>query len=111
MSIQNLCEKVIVVALPKEPDISKELKTVNEIVGNGTDCDVIVDFSSVETLTSVSISNLLILHRMLEERGRRLILCNVSFLTKCIFTVAGLDRVFAFLDNRSAALAKLGSNA
>ena len=110
MSVQNLCDSVTLVVLPKEPQIGEELKTVNERTEGGCEGDVIVDFSGVDTITSASLSNLLILHKMLQERGRRLVLCSVSFLTKCIFTVSDLHKVFDFADTRSAALTKLGAS-
>ena len=106
MGIQNLSEDVLVVELPsKEPDIANELKTVNETVSNKHDCDVIIDFSGVEIITSSSISNLLILRNLLSEHERRLILCNVAVVTKCIFTVAGLNDIFEFVNDQPTALA------
>ena len=39
------------------------------------------------------------------EHGRELILCNVSYVTKYIFTVANLDKIFEFVDDKLAALA------
>jgi len=110
MGIQNLLsEDVLVVELPsKEPNIADELKAVNETVSNKPDCDVIIDFSGVELITSSSISNLLILRNLLSEHGHRLILCSVAVITKCIFTVAGLDEVFDFVSDQPAALAAVG---
>ena len=110
MGIQNLLsEDVLVVELPsKEPKIANELKTVNETVSNKPDCDVIIDFSGVEIITSSSISNLLILCNLMSEHGRQLILCNVAVVTKCIFTVAGLNEVFDFVNDQSTALAAVG---
>lgn len=105
MEIQNLSEDVILVTLSKEPQISDELKSINETVGNSGDCDVIIDFFRVEMITSSTISNLLILHKLLNDLGRQLILCNVAVPTKCIFTVAGLDTAFDFADDKLAALA------
>ena len=107
MGIRNLSEDVILVSLPEEPQASDELKTVNEIVSNKGDCDVIIDFSRVEVIISSSISNLLILHRSLGKFDRRLIVCNVSVPTKCVFTVAGLDGFFDFADDKFAALAAI----
>jgi len=105
MSIQNFSEDVLFVDLPfKEPHIGEELKAVNEIVANRSDCDVVVDFFRVEIIASSSISNLIILRRLLHEHGRQLILCNVSIITKYIFTVAGLDEIFDFVDDHFAAL-------
>jgi len=106
MAIQKFSENVLLVDLPfKEPQIGEELKSINEIVGNRDDCDVIVDFFRVEIITSSSLSNLIILRRLLREHGRELILCNVAIVTKYIFTVAGLDKVFDFVDDKFAALA------
>ena len=105
MGIQNLSEDVILVELP--PDglkIAEQLKAVNEIVSNKSDCDVIVDFSRVEIITSSNISNLLILRSLLRDCGRQLILCNVATMTKCIFVVAGLNEIFIFVDDKSTAL-------
>ena len=106
MAIQKFSENVLLVDLPfKEPQIGEELKSINEIVSNRDDCDVIVDFFRVEIITSSSLSNLIILRRLLCEHGRELILCNVAIVTKYIFTVAGLDKVFDFVDDKFAALA------
>jgi anti-anti-sigma factor len=106
MGIQNLSEDVVLVELPfKEPQIDDELKAVNEIASSKPDLDVIIDFSKVEIITSSSIGNLIILRNILHERGRRLMLCNVAPMTKCIFVVAGLKDIFEFVDDKSAALA------
>ncbi|MFZ0035239.1 MAG: STAS domain-containing protein [Sedimentisphaerales bacterium] len=106
MGIQNFSEDVLFVDLPsEEPRIGDELKSLNEIVGARRACDVVVDFFRVEVITSSSISNLMILRNLLQERGRQLILCNVAIVTKYIFTVAGLDKVFDFVDDHFTALA------
>ena len=106
MSIQYPPNNPMVVDLPfSELKIAAELKAVNEAVGDNSNCDVIIDFSRVEVLTSSSLSNLLILHNLLTERGDRLILCNVSVITKFVFTVAGIDEVFDFANDKSDAVA------
>jgi anti-anti-sigma factor len=106
MGIQNLSEDVVLVELPfKEPQIADELKAVNEIASSKPDLDVIIDFSKVEIVTSSSIGNLIILRNLLHEWGRRLMLCNVAPMTKCIFVVAGLKDIFEFVDDKSTALA------
>jgi anti-anti-sigma factor len=110
MGIQNFSEDVLFVDLPsKEPQICDELKNLNEVIVTRSDCDVVIDFFRVEIITSSSISNLLILRKLLQERGRQLILCNVAVMTKYIFTVAGLDKVFDFVDDRFAAMAAVQS--
>ena len=106
MSIQHPPHNLIVVKLPfEELRIAEELKSVNDALSKKSDCDVIIDFARVEIITSSSISNLLILQNLLAERGRRLILCNVSVITKCVFKVAGIEDVFEFMDDKLAAVA------
>jgi anti-anti-sigma factor len=106
MGIQNFSEDALLVDLPfEEPQIGNELKNLNEIVSARHDCDVVVDFSKVEIITSSDISNLLALRVLLRKHGHQLILCNVSVLTKGVFTVAGLDAVFEFASDKNAALA------
>ena len=106
MAIQKFSEDVLFVDLPfKEPQIGDGLKILNEIVSTRSDCDVVIDFFRVEIITSSTLSNLIILRNLLQERGCQLILCNVAIVTKYIFTVAGLDAVFDFVDDRFAALA------
>jgi anti-anti-sigma factor len=108
MGIQNFSEDVLFVDLPsKEPQIGNELKNLNEAIVTRSDCDVVIDFFRVEIITSSSISNLLILRKLLQERGRQLILCNVAVMTKYIFTVAGLDKIFDFVDDHFAAIAAM----
>ena len=106
MGIKKLSEDAVLVELPlKEPQIADELKAVNEFVGDKPDLDAVIDFSKVEIMTSSSIGNLIILRNLLHERGRRLVLCNMASVTKCIFVVAGLKEIFEFVDDKSAALA------
>lgn len=108
MGIRNLSENIIVAELPSDgPERANELKNLNETISNNDQFDVIVDFSKVEIINSWNISNLLILRDMLEDAGRKLILCNISTITKCIFVVAGLNEIFVFVDDMSAALAAI----
>jgi len=105
MGIQNLSENIILLTLPCDRlERADELKNLNEVISDKSQCDVIIDFSAVEIINSWNISNLLILRDMLDGAGRKLILCNVNTTTKCIFVVAGLSETFIFADNRSAAL-------
>jgi len=106
MGIKNLSKDVLFVELPsKNPKIAHELKAVNEAVSKKKgNRDVVIDFSRVEIMNSSNISNLLILHNLLQNSGHRLIFCNVATVTKCIFVVAGLDKVFDFTDEQPAAL-------
>ena len=107
MGIQNWSEDIVLVDLLPEPQMGDELKAVTEIVRDRGDCEVVIDFSSVDIITSSSISKLLRLRKLLVDCGHRFVFCNVAAATKGIFTVTGLDGVFELVDDKFVALAGL----
>ncbi len=107
MGIQNWSDDIILVDLPQEPEMADELKTVIEMVRDRGNCDVVIDFSSVDIVTSSSLSKLLKLRKLLADCAHRLVFCNVAAATKGIFTVTGLDGVFELVDDKFVALASL----
>jgi anti-anti-sigma factor len=109
MGFQNWSDDIILVDLTREPRMRGELKTLIEIVRDRGDCDVVVDFSNIDIMTSTSISGLLRLRKLLTDCGHRLIFCNVSPATRSVFGVVGLDEVFEFAEDKFAALAALQS--
>lgn len=84
-----------------------ELKTVTGMVRDRGDCEVVIDFSSIDIITSSSISKLLKLRKMLGDCGHRLVFCSVAPATRGIFTVTGIDGIFEFADDKFVALAGL----
>lgn len=107
MGIQNWSEDVILVDLPHEPDMGEELKSVIATVRDRGDCEVVMDFSDVDIITSSSISKLLKLRKLLFDCGHRLVFSNVAPATRGIFTVTGLDGIFETVDDKFVALASL----
>ena len=107
MGLQNWSEDIILVDLPSEPGLGDELKTVTGVTRDRGDCDVVVDFSSVDIVTSSSLSKLLKLRKLLTDCGHRLVFCNVAPATRGIFTVTGLDGIFEVADDKFVALASL----
>jgi anti-anti-sigma regulatory factor len=105
MSIQRISDEALLVVVPKEPQLRDELAKINETVGSRSESNIIIDFSLVEIVTSSSISNLIILHNLLSERGRKLVLCNVALPTRGIFRTVGLENLFEFAADRSSAIA------
>lgn len=103
MAIQNYSENIILVELPSEPDVRKELDKVMEIVQDRTDCDVLIDFSRVDIMVSLSLSGCIQLHKLLNASGRRLVFFNVANLTKDVFKVTCFDNIFEFADDLDAA--------
>ena len=107
MGIQNWSEDIVLVDLPQEPELGDELKTVTEVVRDRGDCEVVVDFSNVDIITSSSLSKLLKLRKLLSDCGHRLLFCSVAPATKGIFTITGLDGIFEMVDDKFVALASL----
>jgi len=107
MAFQNWSEDIILVELSREPQMRDELKTVTDIVSDRGDCDVIIDFSNVDIITSSSLSQLLRLRQLVIDCGHRLIFCSVPAFTKSTFSVTGLDGIFELADDKVAASAIL----
>ncbi|HON90725.1 MAG TPA: STAS domain-containing protein [Sedimentisphaerales bacterium] len=107
MAIQNLSEQVLLITLPAEPQSSKELEVMVRSARAGLECDVIVDFSLVEILSSATLCNLMILERLVSANDRQLILCSVPKNIAGIFTRVGLDKLFRFAEDEFAAAQSL----
>ncbi len=107
MGIKDLAENVILVDAPPEPSLNEELKNVTDVVRERGDCDVVIDFSHVDIVTSSSLSKLLKLRKLLSDCEHRLVLCSVATATKGIFSVTALDAVFTMVKDQSAALESL----
>ena len=107
MGIQNWSENIILVDLPAEPLMGDEMKTITDIAKDRDDCDVVVDFSAVDIITSSSLSKFLKLRKMLTDAGHELVFCNVAPATKGIFAVTGLEGIFKMADDKFVALAGL----
>ena len=105
MGIQDWSENVMLVTVAPEPDMSDELKTVTEIAGRQKNRSVVIDFSEAELVVSSSLAQLLRLQKVLDDNDQHLILCGACPRTKGIFGVAGLDKVFDFVEDKFTALA------
>lgn len=107
MAIQKLSEHILLITLPAEAQSGKELETMVRSAGSNATCDVIVDFSLAEILSSAMVCNLLLLERLLNVAGRQLILCSVPPNISGVFARIGLHKLFRFADDEFAALQSL----
>ena len=107
MGIQNWSENIVLVDLPAEPQLGDELKAVADIVKDRGDCDIVMDFSAIDIISSSSLSKLLKLRKQLTDSGHQLVFCNVAPATKGIFAVTGLEGIFKVVDDKFVALAGL----
>ncbi|MFA5553524.1 MAG: hypothetical protein WDA68_03070 [Phycisphaerae bacterium] len=104
MATSELTENYLFIILSRNPAQSEDLQKINLEMSSTPDRDVILDFSLVQVITSAMVSNLLILRGLLQAANRKLVICNISFLNKCVFTVCGLQEQFYFAANKEAAL-------
>ena len=107
MKIQKWSKSIMLVIINCESRIDEELRELTECVSKNVDCDIIVQFPLVSTISSASITELLRLYKSLTLSGRRLILHSVSSKTKKVFKLMGLDNFFEITTDRHAALSKL----
>ena len=107
MAIKDSFADILTVDLHPEPDMGTELATIASLVRLRDDCDVAVDFSSVDIVTSASLAKLLKLRKLLANCGHRLVLFGLGPGTRSIFKVTALDLVFEFADDKSGACAAI----
>ena len=100
MSIHRWSEDVILVDLPRELEKHSELQTVAGMVRDGGDCDVVVDFSHVDVVGGACLAGLLEVRRLLNDCGHKLTLCSVAPAIRGVFTIARLDDLFEFAEDR-----------
>lgn len=111
MAIKEISEDILLVELSyARSRMTEELSAVSEMVSDQCTYNVIIDFFRVELINSSNINTLLVLRNLLQEAGYQLVLCNVKVVTKGIFTVAGLLKVFTFANNIDAAFAALSDS-
>jgi anti-anti-sigma regulatory factor len=100
MGIQNFSEDILLITLPEQPQHGDEIDIVNKLLSDSIDFDVMVDFSKVEMLTSGSICGLMILSKLLQGAGRKLVLFNLPSAIQQIFVRTGLVTVFDLADDK-----------
>ena len=107
MDVRRFEQKVWMVVLPGEPQLRPELALVRKRIADADKTNLVLDLSRVEVVGSRSLGMLLRLRRLLDEKGRQLILCRARPMTKGIFRVAGLEDTFLFADSKAEALETL----
>lgn len=104
MGIEDYVEDVLLVILPPEPRMGSELDEVTEMVSEGCNKDIMIDFSDVEMLISETICTLMILDKYLCASDNKLVLYNASEEIMHIFRRTGLETVFTFAEDEYGAI-------
>lgn len=105
MNIRDLSESILLVEASPEPSLNEELAgTIDTVRERGDGCDVVIDFSHVDIITSSSLSKLLKLRKLLMDCNHTLVLCCVARATKGIFSVTALDSIFTIVPDKTTAV-------
>lgn len=99
-----ISQECLFVVLSQQSTVSKVLKETIDTVEKNGDYHVIIDLSRVMLLLSKHISQLIHLHKTLQDKGKRLILCNVPFQIKCELRVVSLSGVLEFSQDKFSAM-------
>jgi anti-anti-sigma factor len=110
VKVENFASDIIVFTLEREPQMNGELQAVIDMTAEHSDCNVILNFTNVDIITSSSLTRLLKLRQTLFALGHQMILCNIHSFTKSAFEVTGLDGVFTLAADQPAAVMVIRSN-
>ena len=112
MPLNTWSDNITIAELSDEPMFSEDmdglLQRLEEAVKSEESIpNVVVDLKSVATVNSSNLGALLKLRTMLGQNDRRLLICSVTDGVWTALLATGLDRVFAFGEDVTTALATL----
>ncbi len=109
MAVVQVSEQILLIVLSRESRCGNELDIAAGMADTKPSRHVIVDFSATQVLTSGMLSQLLVLERQLGAFEKELILCSVPLNIMRVFKCVGLQGLFRFAADRTAALESLGA--
>ena len=112
MPLNTWSENIMIAELSDEPMFSEDmdglLQRLEEAVKSEESIpNVVVDLKSVATVNSSNLGALLKLRTTLGQNDRLLLICSITDGVWTALLATGLDRVFAFSENVTTALATL----
>jgi anti-anti-sigma factor len=108
MAIQQWSENVVLIDLQDDPQFTDDLNATMTQVEENKDVDIVINFKEVTFLNSSNIAKLLKLRKQVViNNDRQIRLCGISTAVWGVFLVTGLDKIFDFSDDVTAALASL----
>ena len=107
MGNENWPRGTLLVGLPGGAAMAREIEKMIQLAGERDDLNIVMDLSRVGAPSSSCMVDLLRLRRLLRDKQRRLILCNVRAATETVLYVSGLDATFEIARDRLDALSAI----
>jgi anti-anti-sigma factor len=112
MALNSWSENILIAELEGEPMFSEDMENLLQRLATSARDDealpgVIVDLKAVSSVNSSNLGSLLKLRTTLGQADQRLLICSVSDGVWTAMLATGLDRVFAFSEDVTTALAML----
>lgn len=107
MPLTEWSDEILLAELGQEPAFSEEMGNLMARLEQDQPKHVVLDLRAVRTLNSSNLAQLLRLRKRVLSQGKRLRLSGVRDSVWSILIVTGLDKVFDFSEDLSAALASV----
>jgi len=107
MPLTEWSDDILLVELSDEPAFSEEMGNLLARLNSGEARHVVLDLRNVSALNSSNLSQLLRLRKKVLSLGRRIRLCGTGDTVWSVLITTGLDKVFDFNEDVSAALASM----
>ncbi len=101
MPIQQWSDKIVVVALRDDPQLTDELNSLTEQLEQGPPLDVVLDMRGVSHIDSSNIGKLLRVRKVVIAKERRVFLTGISTQVSRILQIVCLDQLFDVADQTS----------
>jgi anti-anti-sigma factor len=106
MPLEHWSEKVVVVRLADDPQLTEDLMALEHAAQHGP-TDAVLDFGGVHFINSSNLAKLLKLRKKMISDSTRLVLCNIQDQVWGALLVTGLDKLFTVCDDVSTGLASV----
>jgi len=106
MPLEHWSEKVLVVRLGDDPQLTEDLVALEHAAQHGP-THAVLDFTGVNFINSSNLAKLLKLRKKAVSEGTKLVLCSIGDQVWGALLVTGLDKLFTVTDDVATALATL----
>ena len=110
MTLNQWSDEILILELYDEPDFSEDTDSLLSKLRSDEDVNfnVIIDLQQVSKLNSSNLGALVEIKKLLQARGKRMVVCNISDAIWSTMLATGLDQVFEFIEDTTTALLLIG---